>query len=91
MTKASLSLSPIRKPDFFLEVTGNDLGKTLGNVISKSYSTLAKIKPDALLVLGDTNSGLTSIVQKKEKFLYSIMRLAIDRLIKEYRKKQIEK
>lgn len=57
----------IRKPDFFLEVTGNDLGKTLGNVISKSYSTLAKIKPDALLVLGDTNSALSILSAKRLK------------------------
>ena len=57
----------IRKPDYFLEVAGNDLGETLGNVISKSYSILAKIKPDALLVLGDTNSSLSILSAKRLK------------------------
>tara|TARA_B100001175_G_C19514304_1_gene646175 strand:- start:1387 stop:2505 length:1119 start_codon:yes stop_codon:yes gene_type:complete len=57
----------IRKPDYFLEVVGNDLGETLGNVISKSYSILTKIKPDALLVLGDTNSALSVLSAKRLK------------------------
>jgi|TARA_B100001093_G_scaffold180344_2_gene172959 UDP-N-acetylglucosamine 2-epimerase len=57
----------IRKPDHFLEVAGNSLGETLGNVISKSYSLLSKLKPDALLVLGDTNSALSIISSKRLK------------------------
>ncbi|MDA9602332.1 UDP-N-acetylglucosamine 2-epimerase (non-hydrolyzing) [Flavobacteriaceae bacterium] len=57
----------IRKPDHFLEVAANDLGETLGNVISKSYSLLSKLKPDALLVLGDTNSALSIISAKRLK------------------------
>ena len=57
----------IRKPDHFLKVAANDLGETLGNVISKSYSLLSKLKPDALLVLGDTNSALSIISAKRLK------------------------
>ena len=57
----------IRKPDHFLEVAGNNLGETLGNVISKSYSLFLDIKPDALLVLGDTNSALSILSAKRLK------------------------
>ena len=57
----------IRKPDFFLDVVGTNLGKTIGNIISKSYEVLLKIKPDALLVLGDTNSVLCTIAAKRLK------------------------
>ena len=57
----------LRKPDFFLNVAGNHLGETIGNVISKSYKILASEKPDALLVLGDTNSVLSTIAAKRLK------------------------
>ena len=57
----------LRKPDFFLNVAGNHLGETIGNVISKSYEILASEKPDALLVLGDTNSVLSTIAAKRLK------------------------
>jgi UDP-N-acetylglucosamine 2-epimerase (non-hydrolysing) len=57
----------IRKPDYFLEVVGDSLGDTLGNVISKSYNLFSKIKPDALLVLGDTNSALSILSAKRLK------------------------
>jgi UDP-N-acetylglucosamine 2-epimerase (non-hydrolysing) len=57
----------IRKPDYFLNVAGNHLGETIGNVISKSYEVLLKEKPDALLVLGDTNSVLCTISAKRLK------------------------
>ena len=57
----------LRKPDFFLSVSGNHLGETIGNVISKSYEILASEKPDALLVLGDTNSVLSTIAAKRLK------------------------
>lgn len=57
----------LRKPDFFLNVAGNHLGETLGNVISKSYEILSSEKPDALLVLGDTNSVLSTISAKRLK------------------------
>ena len=57
----------LRKPDYFLNVVGNNLGQTIGNVISKSFDILSKEKPDALLVLGDTNSVLCTIAAKRLK------------------------
>jgi len=57
----------IRKPDYFFEVGSKTLGDTLGNIISKSYEILYKIKPDALLVLGDTNSSLSVLPAKRLK------------------------
>lgn len=57
----------LRAPDHFLEAAGGDLGETMGNIIAKSYSLLAKERPDALLVLGDTNSALSAISAKRLK------------------------
>ena len=57
----------IRKPDYFLNVSGASLGKTIGNVISASFDLFELIKPDALLVLGDTNSSLCVISAKRLK------------------------
>lgn len=57
----------LRKPDVFLNVAGKNLGDTIGNVIAKSYEVLAKEMPDALLVLGDTNSVLCTIAAKRLK------------------------
>lgn len=57
----------LRKPDYFLNVAGEHLGETIGNVISKSYEILSQEKPDALLVLGDTNSVLSTIAAKRLK------------------------
>lgn len=57
----------LRKPDHFLDVVGNHLGETIGNVIARSYEVLRKENPDALLVLGDTNSVLCTIAAKRLK------------------------
>ena len=57
----------IRKPDYFLNVVGENLGETLGNVISKSYDMLRNLDPDSLLILGDTNSSLSVISAKRLK------------------------
>jgi len=57
----------LRKPDYFLHVAGNHLGKTIGNIIAKSYEILLKEKPEALLVLGDTNSALSTLSAKRLK------------------------
>lgn len=57
----------INKPDYFLNVVGDDLGQTIGNVISKSYDLISSVKPDALLVLGDTNSCLSVLSAKRLK------------------------
>ena len=52
-------------PDIYLEAVGKDLGETMGNIIAKSYQLMAEIKPDAVLVLGDTNSCLSVIGAKR--------------------------
>lgn len=57
----------LREPDYYLGVVGNDLGQTMGNVISKSYSLMNELKPDAIIVLGDTNSCLSVISAKRLK------------------------
>ena len=55
----------LREPDFYLEAVGGDLGETIGNIIAKSYKLLNEVKPDALLILGDTNSCLSAISAKR--------------------------
>ena len=57
----------LRAPDYYLDAVGADLGETLGNIISKSYKLMAEVKPDAFLVLGDTNSALAAISAKRLK------------------------
>ena len=52
-------------PDVYLDAVGKDLGETMGNIIAKSYELMAEIKPDAVLVLGDTNSCLSVIGAKR--------------------------
>ena len=53
------------EPDVYLDAVGENLGQTMGNIIAKSYELMAEIKPDALLVLGDTNSCLSVIGAKR--------------------------
>ncbi|WP_427113987.1 non-hydrolyzing UDP-N-acetylglucosamine 2-epimerase [Megasphaera sueciensis] len=55
----------LREPDFYLNVVGKDLGETIGNVIARSYTLMVEQKPDALLILGDTNSCLSAIAAKR--------------------------
>lgn len=55
----------LRAPNFYLDAVGKDLGETIGNIIAKSYSLMVKEKPDALLILGDTNSCLSVISAKR--------------------------
>ncbi len=57
----------LRAPDYYLGVVGDNLGQTIGNVISKSYELMTEVKPDAILVLGDTNSCLSVISAKRLK------------------------
>lgn len=57
----------LRAPDHYLEAVGKDLGETIGNIIAKSYKLMSEIKPDALLILGDTNSALSAISAKRLK------------------------
>ena len=57
----------LREPDNYLGVASGNLGQTMGNVISKSYELMEQVKPDALIVLGDTNSCLCVISAKRLK------------------------
>lgn len=57
----------LRNPDFYLNAVGNNLGETIGNIIAASYKLMSEIKPDAFLVLGDTNSALSAISAKRLK------------------------
>lgn len=57
----------LRAPDHFLEVAGGSLGEMMGAIIAKSYEVLEHERPDALLVLGDTNSALSAIAAKRLK------------------------
>lgn len=53
------------KPDIYLNAVGEDLGATIGNIIEKSYKLMVECRPDALLILGDTNSCLSAIPAKR--------------------------
>lgn len=55
----------IGNPDVYMNAVGADLGETIGNIIAKSYRLMEEIKPDALLILGDTNSCLSAISAKR--------------------------
>ncbi len=55
----------LREPDYYLDAVGSDLGETIGNIIAKSYHIMEEEKPDALLILGDTNSCLSAISAKR--------------------------
>ena len=57
----------LREPDYYLGVVGENLGQTMGNVIAKSYEIMNTVKPDAIIVLGDTNSCLSVISAKRLK------------------------
>ena len=57
----------LRKPDHYLDAVGADLGETMGQIIAKSYKVMQAEAPDALLILGDTNSALAAISAKRLK------------------------
>lgn len=57
----------LREPDAYLGVAGANLGETMGNVLAKSYALMSEVRPDALVVLGDTNSCLCVISAKRLK------------------------
>lgn len=57
----------LKEPDYYLSAPGKHLGETVGNIISKSYEVINEVKPDALLVLGDTNSCLAAYSAKRLK------------------------
>ena len=57
----------IRRPDYYLDVAGANLGETMGNIIARSYTLMQEVRPDALLILGDTNSALSAVSAKRLK------------------------
>ena len=52
-------------PDVYMNVVGDDLGATIGNIVNCSYKLMMQMKPDALLILGDTNSCLSAVAAKR--------------------------
>ncbi len=57
----------LREPDYYLDSVGKDLGETMGNIIARSYDVIRKEAPDAVLILGDTNSALAAVSAKRLK------------------------
>ncbi len=57
----------LREPDYYLDSVGSSLGETMGNIIAKSYEVMEKERPDAVLILGDTNSALSAVSAKRLK------------------------
>src|SRR5271168_2655091 len=57
----------IRRPDYFLQAAGNNAAETIGLVIAKADEALAEVRPDAVLILGDTNSCLAALAAKRRK------------------------
>ena len=55
----------LEEPEIYMDAVGTDLGETMGNIIAKSYQLMVAVKPDAVLVLGDTNSCLSVIGAKR--------------------------
>ena len=80
----------LRKPDYYLGVAGENLGETLGNIIAKSYSLMQQVRPEALLILGDTNSALSAISAKRLKIRFSIWRPETGALMKIFRRRPTE-
>ena len=60
----------LRAPDHYLDSVGKNLGETMGNIIAASYNVMLEEKPDAVLILGDTNSALSAISAKRLKIPY---------------------
>lgn len=57
----------LKEPDYYLECVGKNLGETMGNILAKSYEVIQNEKPNAVLILGDTNSALSAICAKRLK------------------------
>ena len=81
----------LKKPDYFLNSAIGTAIETIGNILINIEKVIDKEKPDAFLILGDTNSCLTAIAEKEDIFQFFIWKQGIDVLIKEFQKKQIEK
>ena len=77
----------LRKPDFFMEVNTNSPAEVIGDVIIKTDKLIDKVKPDAFLLYGDTNSCMSVIAANGKKFQFFIWKQVIDVLIKEFLRK----
>ena len=77
----------IRKPDIFLNAVKGTPSETIGDIIAKADKVFDQIKPDALLIYGDTNSCLSVIPAKRERYQFFIWKQVIDALIKGFQKK----
>ena len=67
LSKVFFTHLDLPEPTYFLDSPGADLGETIGNIISRSYKLLSELNPDAVLILGDTNSALSAISAKRLK------------------------
>ena len=65
MTGVQTCALPISDPEVYINAVGDDLGATVGNIINTSYKLMSQVNPDALLILGDTNSCLSAIAAKR--------------------------
>ena len=81
----------IRKPDYFLNAAGVTATETIGKILINIDPLLEEVKPDAFLVLGDTNSCLCAIPAKKDIYQFFIWKQVIDVLINVCLRKPIEK
>ena len=79
----------IRKPDYFLDAAGKNAAETIANVIRKSDELMDQVKPDALLLYGDTNSCISVISAKRVRFLFFIWRLVTAVLTSVFLKRSI--
>ena len=77
-------------PEVYMNAVGDDLGATVGNIINCSYKLMNQIKPDALLILGDTNSCLSAISAKRLHIRSFIWKQGTDVKMNVYRKKQTD-
>lgn len=80
----------LRKPNFYLNAVGKNLGETIGNIIAKSYELMVQEKPDALLILGDTIPVCLQSQQNDCIFLFFIWKLEIVALMNVFLRKPIE-
>ena len=81
----------IRKPDYFLDAAGKNAAETIANVIRKSDELMEEVKPDAVLLYGDTNSCISVISAKRKKIPIFHMEAGNRCLTKEFQKRLIEK
>ena len=62
----------IREPNFYLGAAGSNAAESIGNIITKTDKLIEETRPEAVIILGDTNSALAAIAVKKRRFLYFI-------------------